>query len=180
MRKFTLMSVVALSVLALTSCEKAAQLLFKPFESPLNFNVTIPVISSTANETSMGSSNVAFNLDEEVKEHTDGKLDGDVVGAMYINQVAITLTDSDGNNNLSNFEYVTVSVSSGSSTPVVYGPFTVPNGATTTASFTVANSANIKPFFSGSTVKFELRGKAKKATTKTLQANVGATIKFDK
>ncbi len=180
MRKLSLFSVFAMTLLAFSSCDKVEKLLFQPFESPLSFDVTIDAVSNTNSQVVLGSQNVAYNLNQEIKDATDDKFDASIVGAMYINEVAITLLNADGQNNLSNFESVSLAVSSGNATPVVFGPFNVPAGATNTANFTVANSPNIKQFFSGSQVRFELRGKAKTATTKALNAEVGATIKFDK
>ena len=180
MKKLFVLSALAFSTLAFTSCDKAEKLLFQPFESPLSVDVVIAQTSDTEIESTLGSNNLSFNLDEEVKAQTDGKVDGSVVGAMYLNEVAITLLDGDEANNLSNFEYVTLSVTSGSSTPVVFGPFQISEGTTNTASFTVQNSPNIKPFFTGSNVNFTLRGKAKTATTRDINSEIRATIKFDK
>lgn len=179
MKRTALLFSVALAI-GSSSCEKAEKLLFQPFESPLNFNVSVAEVSNTEVETVLGETSVNFNLDQEVKDATEGRLDGDVVGAMYINEVAIDLQNADEANSLSNFDFVTLSVSSGSSTPVVFGPFEVPDGVTTSTVFAVQNSPNVKSFFSGQNVAFKLIGKANTATTKTLEAQVSATIKFDK
>ena len=170
---------VAAVVLCLTACEKIEQALFKPFESPLNFEVTIPVITSTAAEQNMGATQVRYNLDSVIRKHTENVFGADIVGAMYINQIGVQLLDNNAGNNLSNFDYVKLSVSAGG-TPAVLGPYTIPAGASSSASFAVSNSPNIKPFFSGSTVTFTMNGKANKATTQTLRARISATIRFEK
>lgn len=169
-----------MAAISFSSCDKAAKLLFQPFESPLNVNVSIPVVTSTEVESSLGETNVDFNLDEEVKNNTDGKVDGSVVGAIYLNEVGISLQNADDANNLSNFEYVTLTIASGSSTPVVFGPFEIPANATTNTSFGVSNSPNIKSYFNGANVKFIIKGKAKTQTSKILESTIGATLKFDK
>lgn len=180
MKGLLILAAILLSVISFSSCDKAAKLLFQPFESPLNVNVSIPVVTTTEVESSLGETNVDFNLDEEVKKNTDGKVDGSVVGAMYLNEVGISLLNPDETNNLSNFEYVTLAVSSSGSTPVVFGPFQIPANSTANATFGVSNSPNIKPYFNGADVKFILRGKAKSQTDKILETTIGATIKFDK
>ena len=180
MKKLIVLSAVTLSLISFSSCDKAEKLLFQPFESPLSVDVTIDPVTSTEVESSLGESTVNFNLDQEVKDATDGKVGGDVVGAMYIKEVAVTLLNPDEANNLSNFEYVSLSVKSGSSTPVVFGPFALTASNYDQASFMVASSPNIKQYFDGSNVQFELRGKAKNQTDVTLQSTVSATIKFDK
>jgi hypothetical protein len=180
MKKLILLSAITLSLISFSSCDKAEKLLFQPFESPLSVDVTIDPVTSTDVESSLGESTVNFNLDQEVKDATNGKLDGGVVGAMYIKEVAVSLLNPDDANNLSNFEYVTLSVKSGNATPAVFGPYALTAGSYDQASFIVANSPNIKQYFSGSNVQFELRGKAKNQTDVTLQSTISATIKFDK
>ena len=179
MRKLTFLSVLA-AIAMLASCDKVEKLLFQPFESPLNFDVTINTVDNTNSQTVLGTTTVNYNLNEEIKNETDGKLDGSVVNAMYLREVAIDISNADAGNNLGNFDNVSLAVWTGNSTPVVFGPFDVPAGSTNSAVFTIPNSPNIKQFFSGSNVSFELRGKANTPTTKSLNANIGATIKFDK
>lgn len=180
MKKKLLTALAVTAVLGLSSCDKAEKLLFKPFESPLNFDITIPVIASTSTETSMGSTTVSYNIDSLIKAKTNNAFDGSVVGSMYIQQVAITITDPvDNNNNLSNFNYVKMNVSQGG-TPLVLGPFNVSPGAQMQDSYTVSNSPNIRPLFNGSSVNFNLVGQANKVTTHEIHAKVSATIKFDK
>ena len=104
--------------LCMTACEKIENALFKPFESPLNFEITIPVISNTATEQNMGQTNVSYNLDSVIRKHTENVFGADIVGAMYINQIGIQLLDNNSGNNLSNFDYVKLSVSTGG-TPAV-------------------------------------------------------------
>ncbi|MGV3656784.1 MAG: hypothetical protein ACO1NX_02485 [Chitinophagaceae bacterium] len=169
---------VACAALFITSCEKIENALFKPFESPLNFEITIPAISSTTAESNMGQTNVRYNLDSVIKKHTENVFGADIVGAMYINQIGVQLLDNNGGN-LGNFDYVKLSVSTGG-TPAVLGPYNIPSGATSSASFTVSNSPNIKPFFSGSTVTFSMLGKANTPTTQPLRARISATIRFEK
>lgn len=165
-------------VAALPSCEKAAALLFKPFESPLNFSFTLT--PSAAGETkTLGTTTVNYNLDAEIKAATQNQFGAGVVKEMYINQIAIALSNSNAANNLSNFESISLAVSSNGGTPIVLGPFAVPATATSSHTITVANSPNIRSYFNGQNVTFEIIAKTKTATTIPLQATVSATIKFD-
>lgn len=179
MKKRILLSFVAFAALCTTSCEKIENALFKPFESPLNFEVTIPVISNTSAEVNMGQTIVRYNLDSIIKKNTGDVFGADVVGSMYINQIGIQLLDNNASNHLGNFDYVKLSVSSGG-TPVILGPFNIPAGSSASAAFTVSSSPNIRPFFSGSNVTFVMNGKANKATTQPLRARISATIRFEK
>lgn len=179
MKKCILLSLVAFASLSISSCKKIQSALFKPFESPLNFEVTIPVITSTTAEVNMGETTVQYNLDSIIRKNTGDAFGADIVGAMYINEIGIQLLDNNEANNLGNFDYVKLSVSSGG-TPAILGPFSIPAGANENASFSVSNSPNIKPFFNGSNVKFVMNGKANETTTQTLRARISATIRFEK
>ena len=177
---FLFLAVAATAAFGLTSCEKIEDALFKPFQSPLSFDVTIPVIAETNVEKQMGETVVRYNLDSVIRANTGNVFGADIVGAMYVKDIAIQLQNSDAGNNLSNFDYVKLSVASGNGTPVIMGPFNIPATTTTSVSFPVTTSINILPFFSGSNVSFKLSGKANKATTKTLTARISATISFEK
>jgi hypothetical protein len=180
MKKLMSLSVVLFVILAFGSCEKAAKLLFKPFESPLNFEIEIPVVSSTTEETALGATTISYNLEEEIRKNTEQQFGADIVGAMYISNVAITLLESGPGNDLRNFDYLQLNVSSGAASATNFGPFQLPGSAVTTATFPVSGSANVKPFFSGANVHFTMRGKANKATSRTLRARISATLRFEK
>jgi len=175
-----LFAVVASVTLGLSSCEKLEDALFKPFQSPLSFDVTIPVISETNVEKQMGETVVRYNLDSVIRANTANVFGADIVGAMYIKEIGIQLQNSDAANDLGNFDYVKLSVASGGGTPMVMGPFNIPATTTNAITLPAPPSINILPFFSGSNVTFKLSGKANTATTKALTARVSATISFEK
>jgi hypothetical protein len=128
----------------------------------------------------MGQTNVQYNLDSVIRKNTGNVFGSDIVGNMYIKEIGLELLDNDGSNNLSKFDYVKLSVSSGGSTPVLFGPYNVPAGTYSSTIFSVSNSPNIKSFFNGAAVTFSMSGKANTATTKTLRAKVSATLRFEK
>lgn len=179
MKKLFVLSFIAITALLFASCDKVEQLLFQPFESPLNFEVTIPAIANTTSEAAMGGTNVSYNLEDEIRKNTENHFGAGIVGAMYISNVAITLLESENDNSLNNFEYIKLNVSNGTNS-AAFGPFNVPAGSLMAVTFPVSNSANIKPYFSGTSVNFNMTGKLKKATTRSLRARVSATIKFEK
>lgn len=180
MKKLVLFALSACTLFGMSSCDKAEKLLFQPFESPLNFDITIPVVNTTTTETAMGSTTVSFDLDSLIKANTDDQFDAGIIGSMRMKEVAITLLDGDAENNLSNFDYLNAHLSVNGGTPAVVGPFTVNAGATMQDSYTVDGSPDVRPFFTGAPVSFELTGKANKVTTHELHAHVSATMRFDK
>lgn len=177
---FLLLAIAACATFSFSSCQKLEEIIFQPFESPYTFEVTIPVVTNTTSELPMGTTNVRFNLDSVIRANTGNVFGADIVGSMHISEIGITLLDSDASNNLSNFEYVKLGVATDGTTPVVIGPLNIPAGATTTTTFALGNGLNVKSLFSGANTRFELSGKAKTATTKTLKARISAIISFEK
>lgn len=146
------MSALFFALTSITSCDKVEKLLFKTFESPLSFDIEIPVISTTESETEMGSTTVFYNLDQEIKKNAGDKFGADIVGAMYINNLAVTLLESDQDNDLSNFDYIKLAVSTAGSAPATFGPFNISSGSINSTSFKVSERTNIRPYFNGSNV----------------------------
>jgi hypothetical protein len=178
MKKF-LVLITAFALAAILPSCKLEKLLFKPFESPLNFSMNLAP-AGTGTSTTLGSTNVSYDLDAKIKAETNNEFGADFIKQIYINQIAITLTNSNQANNLSNFESITLQVSTSGGTPINLGPFDIPTTATNTHTITVPNSPNIRSYFNGQNVTFAVIGKTRTATTITLNANIGVTLKFDK
>ncbi len=173
-----LLTILAMAT-GLTSCEKAAALIFKPFESPLNFSSSIPQAVPGVQAT-LGSSVISYNLDSEVKNATNNAFGADFIKQIFVNQIAINLNNGDAQNNLGNFESLSFSFSAAGVAPVVFGPFNIPANAGSQYTITIPSSANIRQFFNGADVTFNISGMARTGTTKSLSAAVSATLKFDK
>lgn len=177
-KTFYVLSFVAIAAF-ITSCEKAAALLFQPFESPLNFSIAIdPVVPGV--QSTLGSSVVSYNLDAEVRAATNDAVGADFIKQIYVNEIAINLNNADASNNLGTFETINISFTAAGTAPVEIGPFAIPASTNAQISIPVTNSPNLRPFFNGNNVSFTISGKARSATTKTLNAAVSATLKFDK
>ena len=78
----SMLAVAATATFGLTSCEKIENALFKPFDSPLNFEVTIPVISNTTAESEMGQTVVNYDLEKVIRDNTGNAFGADIIGAM--------------------------------------------------------------------------------------------------
>jgi hypothetical protein len=173
-----LLSVLAISAV-LVSCDKAAEILFKSFEAPINFNISMdPAVAGL--QATLGTSTVNYNLDAEVKKATSDQFSGNIIKQMYIKTIDIKLTNADQANNLSNFETLTVKFGTNPSDTVVLGPFLIPSSAYANHTIPVPNCPNIRNYFNGANVSFVVSGKAKTSTNKVLNAAVTTTLTFDK
>jgi hypothetical protein len=172
-----------LSLLAIatmfSSCDKVAEKLFKSFEAPINFDITMSP-APAGMQFNLGTTTVNYDVDAEVKKATSDQFDGSIITQMYVNKIEINVSNADVNNNLGNFETLSVTFGTNASNTVVLGPFAIPAGTVSSHTINVADCPNLRQYFNGSNVNFVVSGKAKTATNKVLQAAVTATLKFDK
>ena len=179
MKKTVLSFIAAAFIITLASCDKVAEALFKPFDTSVSFDVTInPTPAGTSG--TLGSTVVNYDLNAEVSKATSGAFKGDFISQIYLSQIDVILSNTDATNNFSNFESVSLQVSTAGSTPTILGPYAVPANAVSSIQIGVSNSPNIRQYFSGANVSFSLLGKTKKAVTKQLAANINAQLSMDK
>jgi hypothetical protein len=179
-KTFLFMAVMAI-VATLPSCDKVTEALFKPFDATIGFDASIQPTAVGASTTSV-TTPVNFNLKDQVKASTGVDVNTDIITQAYLKQVDVTVNSpvGDAANNLTNFESVSIKIESPSTAAVVLGPYPVPSTATSFLSIQVANSPNIRQYFNASNVTFSLIAKAKTATTKTIAANIKATVNYQK
>ena len=170
----------AVTLFSLSSCQKLKDALFEPFESPITFDVTIPVVTNTSTEIALGETSVRFNLDSVIRANTGNVFGADIVGNMQIKEIGIEIVDGNATSNLSNFSYVKLAITAGNTAPAVLGPFNIPPSATASAAFQVNSSVNVKNMFSGATTNFQIIGRARTPTTMPMKARVSTIIGFEK
>lgn len=179
-KRFLFLTVAATALFTLSSCEKLKDSLFEAFEIPYSFEVDIPVVTNTTTELTLAETAVRFNLDSVIRANTANVFGADVVGNVQMKELAFEVIEGNATSNLTNFSYVKMEVSSGSSTPVVIGPFNIPSTATSSVSFPVTNSFNVKSLFSGATSNFKITGKAQKETTQVMKVRINTKLAFDR
>ena len=175
---FFLMAVATTTFFA--SCEKLKDAVFEAFEAPYSFDVNIPIVTNTSSEITLAETNVRFNLDSIIRANTGNVFGANIIGDVRIKEVGFEVLEGNANTNLTNFAYVKMEVGASGGTPTVMGPFNIPSTATSSVSFPVGNSFNIKSLFSGTTVNFKISGKATKATTQIMKVRVNTLMAFDK
>lgn len=177
---FLLTAVAAFSGLIFTSCEKLKDAIFQAFQIPYGFEVTVPIVTNTNTELTLAQTDVRFNLDSVIRANTGNVFGAEVVGNMQIKELAFEVIEGNASSNLTNFAYVKMEVSAPDNAPVVIGPYNIPPTATSSVSFPVTSSFNIKNLFSGATVNFKIIGKARTPTTQAIKVHVNTIIAFDR
>ncbi len=163
-----------------SSCEKVKEAVFESFTATgADFKFTIPVITSTSTETAIGTYSINFNLDSAIKAATGGVFGVGVVKQVNPEEITLTLLNPDPLNNLANFESLNVKISAqGSGNPTFIASLANPDTYATTVSLTVDKSKQLLNFLKASSITYEATGKARRVTTKQLNAQLVVKLKF--
>jgi hypothetical protein len=169
----------AVSVFSFTSCEKIKEKLFESFTAKgADFQFTIPVISSTT-EATVGNANVSLNVDSTIKAATSGLFDLDILKAVNAEEVTLNLLNADQSNNLANFESLKVKISAANgSNSVIIASLSNPDTYATSVKLNADASKQLIDFLKTAPVRYEIVGKARRATTKALNAQLVVKLKF--
>jgi len=181
-RTFLSLSLFAAAVVGLSSCDDIAKELIQPFDVPVsNITLTIPVVSSTTTETSLGSTVSSFNLDSAIKKNTANAFSINAANSIKIKSITISLQNTDATNNLSNFETARVAFNTNTNTTqtTIGTKAILDNNAAsnTTTDIDITNSPELKDYLNGSsTMTYTLFAKARRATTHTMPAVINVTL----
>lgn len=173
----SLLSVVA--TIAFSSCEKIKEKIFESFTAKgADFQFTIPIIATT-NEVTVGTSTVNLNVDSTIKANTGGLFGISILKQVNPEEITLSLLNPDQLNNLANFESIRVQVTTSSnSNPIVIASMANPDTYATTVNLTVDNSKQLLDLLKASSVRYEVIGKARRITTKLLDAQLIVKLKF--
>jgi hypothetical protein len=176
--KKTILAFSAITVLSVlgASCEKAKDVLFPSFETDGGtVELSIPVISSTAAEATLGSTTVHFDLDSAIKANTAGQFSINNAESIKLKNVILSVLNGDDESNISNFETAKVTLSSNSkSTPAVIATANLldvdqPNVIN-------GNGIELKEYLKGDMLTYMVAGKARRATKKALDLRISFTL----
>lgn len=172
----TALSVV--SAITFSSCEKIKEKLFESFTAKgADIQFTIPVVTTT--ETTIGTSNVNFNIDSIIKANTGGVFGVDVLKQVNPEEVTLNLLDPTDANNLANFENLKVQVTTSSNgSPIVIASMANPDTYASTVNLTVDNSKQLIDILKSSSVRYDVIGKARRVTTQPIKAQLIVKLRF--
>lgn len=140
----------------------------------------IPVTTDTASDSIIGSASFSYNIDSEIKAVTSNTFGESNIQSVKLTSVILTLSDADSADNFANFS----NLSSTFYTSVNTTPFTIsnipnnPDVYSDSLNVPIANpDQDLKPYFGSSmTFNYQVIGKLRRATTKTL--NCHAAISY--
>lgn len=132
-------------------------------------------------EQSLGSLSQSFNLDSAVKAKTNGQFGASDVTSVKIKQIVLNMSNTDEQNNLSNFESARFTFASNASqnTPEVeVASFTFPTTNTSTITYIAPDNApELRPYLNGTKLTYNVYGKLRRYTNKALPISVKVTMK---
>ncbi len=173
-------SAIILLFAGVSSCKKIVSTFFKGTDVTIPpVDVTVPaILVVTPNEQSFGSYTQQINLDSLVQANTAGVFGVNAVSTIKIKQVTISISNADALNNLSNFDYARVTLTSNGN-PSTADLFTVtfPDQNIATYTFTPTSSTELLPYLKGSSITYTVYGKNRRITSKPLQMQVSVIIR---
>lgn len=164
----------------LSSCKKLAAAIFGGTNVVVpDVQVTIPaIVVVSPSELGLGSYSYYFNLDSAVRANTAGIFGAKAVSSIKIKQMTITITNADQLNNLSNFESARVTLQSDvNNTPVEIFSKTFADTYAESVTSTPTNNPELLSYLKGSQIVYNMFGKNRRITTKTLNITVSVILK---
>ena len=166
----------AFCAVSLASCDKIKDTLFPAFNAELDeVAVTIPV--TLAGAEGRVSQTISFNLDSIIKTYTANAFGIGNLSSVKVKDITVTLVNTDVLNNFSNFETVRITLASNAvATPVVVAGADIPNTAATSINLTPSVTPELKEYLAGNQLIYTVTAKARRTTTKPLDAAVHITL----
>ncbi len=180
MKKLLVPVLILIIATGLFSCKKIVRKIFQGIDADVPVvSVTLPPIPVVIPiEVPFLPIVQRFDLDSTVKANTGGAFGADDVSSIKIKQIAFDLKNADSLNNISNFESVRVTFSSNANTePVTIASITFPDIYASKYTYIPDNSPELKPYLNGSELIYNVYGKIRKITTKSLGLNIEVTLR---
>ncbi len=180
MKKLLVTALIVIIAAGLFSCKKIIKKIFQGIDADVPVvSVTLPAIPVVIPvEVPFPPIVQRFNLDSTVKANTAGAFGADDVSSIKITHLGFDVTNADSLNNISNFESVRVTFySNANTTPVTIASIIFPDTYASTYTYTPDNSPELKPYLNGSELIYNVYGKIRKPTTKSLGLSIKVTLR---
>jgi len=142
---------------------------------------TIPIVDSAGTTfASFDSVKVELNLEDALRENTNGNISISDADKIYIESVRLDLTDADNENNWANFTDVNMMMASNTATTVVeMAKATIPDTYDESIDGTVDQSVSMKEYVKGNTIYYVIYGKSRRATNKELHGKAYVSFRVE-
>ncbi|WP_207496481.1 hypothetical protein [Aridibaculum aurantiacum] len=183
MKKLIIPFAVLLTLVTLmSSCKKVVTAVFPGVDVQVpQVVITVPpLIMVPPNEVSLGTYSTSFNLDSIVRANTAGVFNANDISSVRVKTITVAVQNSDNLNNLSNFEYARLTISSSSnSSEANIATINFPDVASSTQTATTDNSPDLRAYLNGNQLSYNVYGKLRKPTTKSLNVAVNITMRIE-
>ncbi len=182
MRRVLIAIVSLLFVAASFSCKKVIKKAFPGVDAVIpDVTITVPAIPFVfPTESSLGNYPASFNLDSTVKINTSGVFGASDITSVKVKSITITLTNPDPLNNLQNFEYARLQLTSNTnSTPANITTINFPDVYASTITDTPASSPELISYLGGNQIFYNVFGKLRRVTTKSLTMTVSVKVRIE-
>ena len=163
-----------------SSIKDIAKDMFNSFNTdPVTVTFRIPILANpNTGFIQLDSTRVDLNMDQVIKDATDGVAGIDDADKIFIHSISLQLNNADNANNWANFTKVGSAMTSNTaSTPIDMGSKeNMPDTYSTELTLDVQQSVQMKDYLKGNTIYYVLYGDNRRATTKEL--NGTASIVF--
>ena len=167
-------------VTAISSCKKIVAAIFKGTDVNVPaVQVTIPVILAvSSSEISLGNFTQQINIDSIIRANTAGVFGINAVSSIKMKQAVVSITNADALNNLSNFESTRMTLQSNTnSSPVEIVSISFPDTFASSYTYIPTNSPELLPYLTGTTLTYNIFGKARRITSKPLNLVFQVTLR---
>jgi hypothetical protein len=183
MKKIILtLTVVVLLVTLVSSCKKTVTQLFPGIDAQVpDVVITVPPIPFVIpGEISLGTYSTTFNMDSIIRANTAGVFNANDVSSVKVKTITIAVLNGDNLNNLSNFNYARLTLSSNSNAAEAeIVTINFPQQETHTITVSPTNSPDLRSYLNGNQLEYNVYGQLRRITTKTMDVRVSVTVRIE-
>lgn len=172
----------SLIILIGSSCKKTIQSVVEPFKG---FDATLSTVEfdlpaipfAPPIEVQLGQFPQHFDFDSLVKANTGGTFSAADIVSVKLKNMSVKITNSDATNNLGNFESARFTFFSNAiTTPVEVASISFPDAVADSINFTPTNPAELKGYLAGKELTYNVYGKMRRTTSKSLHLRVNTIV----
>ncbi len=141
---------------------------------------TVPPITNTSTEQSLGALTYNLNLDSTIKAETNNEFSISDINTVKLQSAVASIQNPDSANNVANFESAILRLTSSNAPEINLQIDNILDTYATKFVFPVADLPNLQGYLSGGNYTYELRGKLRRPTTKDLTVNLRVGILVEK
>lgn len=182
MRRVLIAVAALLFVAGSFSCKKVVKSVFPGVDADVpSVTITVPAIPFVfPTEASLGQYAASFNLDSIVRVNTGNVFGASDITSVKVKSITLTITNPDPLNNLQNFEYARLQLTSNTnSTPANITTINFPDVYASTITDVPTSSPELISYLGGNQIYYNVFGKLRKVTTKTLTMTVSVKVRIE-